>query len=156
MVGCAEDRGGEHGKAFLLKNVVDLSMFAADVEQELVFLLKHSVTEAAPQVVHQTRELLRQLLHKVAAAVLLQLVQAVHLLLANLKQEIVLTNQSQVLWSRDPILPITISHISPDIPARSCSLPPSPCPELSWIKEIETPLLILNLVLALEEQQRAS
>ena len=117
MVGCAEDRGGEHGKAFLLKNVVDLSMFAADVEQELVFLLKHSVTEAAPQVVHQTRKLIRQLLHEVAAAVLLQLVQAVHLLLANLKKEIVLTNQESL--SRDQIL--AVIQTSPDIPARSCS-----------------------------------
>ena len=41
------------------------------------------IPEAAPQVVHQTRELLSQLLHEVAAAVLLQLVQAVHLLLTN-------------------------------------------------------------------------
>jgi len=90
VVGCAEDRGGEYGEAFLLKNVVDLSMFAADVEQELVLLLKHGVAEAAPQVVHQTRELLRQLLHEVAAAVLLQLVQAVHLLLANLTLQLVI------------------------------------------------------------------
>ena len=44
------------------------------------------IPEAAPEVIHQTRELLSQLLHEVAAAELLQLVQAVHLLLTNLKQ----------------------------------------------------------------------
>ena len=106
MVRCAEDWGWEHGEAFFLEDVVDLPVLAADVKQQLVLLLEHGVAQAAPQVVHQTRELLRQLLHEVTAAVLLQLVQAVHLLLANLKQEIGLTNQSQVLWSRDPLPPI--------------------------------------------------
>lgn len=84
VVRCAEDWGWEHGEAFFLEDVVDLPVLAADVKKQLVLLLEHRVTQAAPQVVHQTRELLRQLLHKVAAAMLLQLVQRIHLLLANL------------------------------------------------------------------------
>ena len=105
MVCCAEDRGGQHGEALLLEDVVDLAVLAADVEQELVLLLEHRVAEGASEVVHQTRELLGQLLHKVAAAVLLQLVQSVHLLLANLKTKMVkiLTKQSALLGSHDPI-----------------------------------------------------
>ena len=38
VVGCAEDRGGQHGEALLLEDVVDLAVFAADVEQDLVLL----------------------------------------------------------------------------------------------------------------------
>ena len=105
VVRSAEDRGGQHGEALLLKDVVDLAVLAADVEQELVLLLEHRVAEGASEVVHQTRELLGQLLHKVAAAVLLKLVQSVHLLLANLKTKMVkiLTKQSALLGSHDPI-----------------------------------------------------
>ena len=38
MVGCAEDRVGQHGEALLLEDVVDLAVLAADVEQDLVLL----------------------------------------------------------------------------------------------------------------------
>jgi len=91
VVCCAEDWGWEHGEAFLLEDVVNLSVLAADVKQQLVLLLEHGVAQAAPQVVHQTRELLSKLLHEVATAMLLQLVQSVHLLLANLTFQLVVT-----------------------------------------------------------------
>ena len=38
MVGCAEDRGGQHGEPLLLEDAVDLAVLAADVEQDLVLL----------------------------------------------------------------------------------------------------------------------
>ena len=79
------------------------------MQQKFMFLFEDGVAQPALEVVHQPRELLGELLHnsnicnefaifamsahlhEVSAAVLLQLVEAVHLLLAHLAVQLVVT-----------------------------------------------------------------
>ena len=91
---------------------------APDVQQQFMLLFEDGVAQSALEIVHQPRELLGKLLHnivdkvvkeikvaiyphlhEVSAAVLLQLVEAVHLLLAHLAVQLVVTLP---LRTRDP------------------------------------------------------
>ena len=94
----------DHGRrqddvAFLLQDVVDFAMLAADVEEETVFLFECQVTYPALQPLHYPGELLSHFLHKMPAAVLLQGVEAVQLLFTDLtlQAEVTLGDQRVLL-----------------------------------------------------------
>ena len=108
----------ENGKKYLNERKIFDIYLAPDVQQQFMFLFEDGVAQSALEIVHQPRELLGKLLHivyvtvvadikvamyphlhEVSAAVLLQLVEAVHLLLAHLAVQLVVTLP---LRARDP------------------------------------------------------
>ena len=69
MVGCAEDRGGQHGEALLLEDVVDLAVLARNVVGQQILRLEHETTEKTLQAMHQIGVFLFNPLVEVACTV---------------------------------------------------------------------------------------
>ena len=60
-------------QALLLEEIIDLAVLAAEVEQQSPLLLEHGAAQVALEPRHHLLELCGQILHEVAAVVLLEL-----------------------------------------------------------------------------------